>query len=164
SKGLIYVSAARPSGPAALAPGASGALAVLDLVALPGAKPGARSLNLLDSVYAGGENRASRLEDGRLVPGPAPTHRAADPAGGAAGPVDGSVVVTGRTPPGVAVASPSAGLAPVPGVVVAVLESVWPALTTAPAALAATPVRRARSIRWQVGAATPRPVNVQTNA
>jgi hypothetical protein len=88
STGLIYISASRQGGPVSLPAGTSGTLAVLDLVALPGAKAGARSLNLLNSVYADGESRASRLEDGHLVLSPAPTNGADDP-------VDGSVVVAG---------------------------------------------------------------------
>jgi hypothetical protein len=153
SRGLIYVSAARQAGPTALNPGDSGSLAVLDLVALPGATPGARSLNLLDSVYAGGEGRASRLEDGHLVLGPAPTNGANDP-------VDGSVVVVGRKTPTLT------GIAPVaaPGVVDAAIQSVWPGPLTAPATVAGTSVRPARSIPLQVGVTTPRAVVVQTNA
>jgi subtilisin family serine protease len=86
--GLIYVSEASRSGPAALAPGTSGTLALLDLKALPGARPGSRPVNLLGSVYANGEDRATRLNDGHLVLSPAPTNGAGDP-------VDGLITVTG---------------------------------------------------------------------
>jgi hypothetical protein len=85
---------------------------VLDLVALPGARPGARALNLMNTVYAGGEYRSTELNDARLTLNPAPTNAPNDP-------VDGSVVVAAPTIPTKAArtrssAAPAAGTGPLP--------------------------------------------------
>jgi hypothetical protein len=151
--GLLYVSMSRLAGPVRLAPGTSGTLAVLDLVARSGARPGSQPLNLLSGVYAGGEPRATELNDRGLTLAPAPTNAADDP-------IDGSVVIT-------AVPTPSRGRAAAvatPGAVAAALKSVWggpaeaPFIPAAAAVVAPDPAMKARP-GWVIpaGAAPPRP-------
>ncbi|MGE3818021.1 MAG: hypothetical protein AB7I30_01165, partial [Isosphaeraceae bacterium] len=80
--GLLTITAARPDGPVTMVPGESGVLARIELVALPDARPGSHSLNLLESVYANGADRRTSLNEGRLVLIPAPTNAADDPNDG----------------------------------------------------------------------------------
>jgi hypothetical protein len=140
SAGLIYVSAARPSGPVTLPAGDSGALAVITLVARPDATPGARAINLLNSVYDAGGNRATRLEDGHLTLSPAPTNGANDP-------VDGLVVVAGprAVQPGRGVSASPAPVAPasVSGATDQALEALW------------APAARANGLSTRPAVATP---------
>jgi hypothetical protein len=145
--GLLYVSAVRTSGPVSLVPGASGTLAVLDLVALPGARPGAQPLNLLAGTYGGGEPRVTELNDSGLTLNPAPTNGANDP-------VDGSVIVLGPKAPAPSPASARRATD-------AAIESAWGTPAATPADPTAVALRRARTAppaRVVTGASTPRPV------
>ncbi|MGE3819041.1 MAG: cohesin domain-containing protein [Isosphaeraceae bacterium] len=89
--GLIVFSSNRIAKPLGMNPGDSGTLAVIELVARPGATLGKQTINLLDSVTSGGGPRQTRLNDGQLLLVPAPTNAADDP-------VDGIVTIRPRGP------------------------------------------------------------------
>jgi hypothetical protein len=133
---------------------------VLDLVALPQARPGVRPLNLLGAVYGGGEGRATELNDRGLTLSPAPTNSADDP-------VDGSVVILGPKTTSPTTAAAVAAAAPAPAAVDAVIESVWgltaSARLTTPTALVPVSARKVRPAWAQTDAARPWPIVTRLN-